>query len=73
MENRLAELVDQTRQHLEKLAAFGFDVVPMKQSDQNVIPAKAGIQLLDPRFRGDDKESEEFAKLQTEVLACTRC
>ena len=81
MNDRIAQLADQARQHLEKLSAFGFEVLPMKQSDMDVTPAEAGVQL-DSRFRGNDKsftgplsgnDSKEFSKLRNEVLACTRC
>ncbi len=64
MENRLAQLADQTRQHLEKLTTFGFDVMPAKQSTSTEIASGAS------RPRNDDSE---FAKLRVEVLACTRC
>ena len=62
MNERIVQLADQTRQHVEKLTAFGFDSIPSSHTLSR--EASTGAS------RSDDTE---FANLRTEVLACKKC
>lgn len=66
MNERIAELADQVRQHIERLSSLGFDG----------LPSASGSSVCAPDVKIESTgaaDAEQLMKLRTEVLSCRKC